>query len=99
MEMRLFTDSAGTEWTVFEVKRQTLGQANYLPKGYGSGWLCFESTREKRRLTPVPENWRELENEELIDLLRRAKRVAKRQFDTSDGVGSWGAGDIPDVNP
>ena len=24
---------------------------------YSGGWLCFESEGEKRRLTPVPDEW------------------------------------------
>lgn len=97
--MRSFTDSAGVEWTVFEVKRQTSGQAPYLPKGYGSGWLCFESSKEKRRLTPVPDEWRELEDEELLDLLHSARRVAKRYFGTTGDAVGWSPGDVSDVNP
>ena len=72
--MRTFNDSNGTEWTVFEVRRavSTKGDWSYLPSGYSSGWLCFESTTAKRRLTRYPERWREFGDAELVKLLNQA---------------------------
>jgi hypothetical protein len=32
-------------------------------------WLCFESRSERRRVSPVPAEWRELTDEELEDLM------------------------------
>ena len=32
-------------------------------------WLCFESLRERRRVSPVPSAWTELADDELEDLL------------------------------
>ena len=78
--MKTFRDAAGTEWTVFEVRR-TNEETNwaYLPRGFRSGWLCFESTRGKRRLSPVPDGWRGLDQEGLERMLRRATPVGGRQ--------------------
>ena len=74
--MKHFTDSAGTEWTVFEVKRgDTQAKWSYLPDEYGDGWLCLESKLGKRRLTAVPRGWRDASDEELEQLLRRATRA------------------------
>src|SRR3954467_6636357 len=77
--MRNFTDSAGTEWTVFEVKRQGDEEDNwaYLPRGFRAGWLCFESSVGKRRLSPVPDGWRALEEEGLDRLVKRASSVGR----------------------
>ena len=77
--MRDFTSSDGTEWTVFEVRRQSNEEDNwaYLPRGFRSGWLCFESEFGKRRLSPVPDGWRSLGLSELERLLRRATPVVR----------------------
>lgn len=40
-----------------------------------NGWLCFETTGEKRRLAPVPESWARLSDAGLIELCERAARV------------------------
>jgi hypothetical protein len=77
--MRIFTDSTGCEWTVFEVKRQSndRSQWSYLPEQFGSGWLCFESDVSKRRLSPVPPRWRESSDAALQRLLQQAQPVAR----------------------
>jgi hypothetical protein len=92
--MRTFKDSTGVEWTVFEVRRQAKddGQWSYLPQGFNSGWLCFESLASKRRLTPVPEGWRDLRERQLEDLLWKAVAVSRPRYLGTDPVpneGSW----------
>ena len=42
------------------------------------GWLCFESSRERRRLQPIPEKWEHSTDADLAALLQRA-RVAPRR--------------------
>jgi hypothetical protein len=76
--MRTFKDAAGIEWTVFEVRR-TNEESNwaYLPRGFRSGWLCFESSAGKRRLSPVPDGWRSLEEDGLDRLVKRASSVGR----------------------
>jgi hypothetical protein len=37
-----------------------------------SGWLCFESESERRRIGPAPENWGKLSDAELQALLDSA---------------------------
>ena len=78
--MRTFRDGAGIEWTVFEVRRSS-EESNwaYLPRGFRSGWLCFESSAGKRRLSPVPDGWKLLEENDLERMLRRAAPVGKTQ--------------------
>jgi len=75
--MRTFRDVAGVEWTVYEVRRANDDQSNwgYLPRGFRSGWLCFESTKGKRRLSPVPDGWRSLDVAGLVTMLDRATPV------------------------
>jgi hypothetical protein len=44
---------------------------------YSSGWLCFESDGEKRRLAPIPPGWAEAGPDRLSTWLQAAKRVMK----------------------
>jgi hypothetical protein len=83
--MRTFRDAAGIEWTVFEVRRLN-DETNwaYLPRGFRSGWLCFESSIGKRRLSPVPDNWKVLEEEDFDALLLRAIPVGRARGSRAD---------------
>lgn len=79
--MRTITDSTGVTWTIFEVKRQGVGDRwSYLPEEFGDGWLCFESKFSKRRLTPVPPRWRDAGDDELESLLADAQAVIRPRF-------------------
>jgi hypothetical protein len=49
-----------------------------LTPGLEEGWLCFESRREKRRLTPIPEGWHDAPPERLEALCRTARAVKRR---------------------
>lgn len=84
--MRTITDSAGVEWTVFEVKRQgaTSDRWSYLPEEFDDGWLCFESEFGKRRLTPVPTNWRASTSTELERMLTQASPVIRPRYGGED---------------
>lgn len=42
------------------------------------GWLVFEAETEKRRITPIPNGWDSLPDEELDRLRLRAAPVPKR---------------------
>jgi hypothetical protein len=42
---------------------------------YALGWLCFESNKEKRRLSPIPDDWTICEDERLDVYVRRAETV------------------------
>ena len=77
--MRQIRDAAGVEWMVYEVN-PNVGEwrsINALPDGYRSGWLCFESPNEKRRLTPLPSGWENLTLDELGTLLGTAELVRR----------------------
>jgi hypothetical protein len=83
--MRNFTDASGTDWMVFEVRRQGNEEDNwaYLPRGFRAGWLCFESDSGKRRLSPVPDGWKSLAPPDLEKMLRRASPVVRARRDSS----------------
>jgi hypothetical protein len=84
--MRTITDAAGVAWTIFEVRRdgQSTDQWSYLPEEFGDGWLCFESKYTKRRLTPVPDDWEGLEEDDLLRMLNRAAPVRRSQNHIED---------------
>ena len=71
-----FTDSSGTLWTVSEIAR--LGYSELLMSMLPhperrQGWLLFESERgERRRYTPIPNDWRALTSSSLERCLHDA---------------------------
>lgn len=101
--MRNFTDTAGTEWTVFEVRRQGNEEDNwaYLPRGFRAGWLCFESDAGKRRLSPVPDAWKSADSSNLERMLRRAMPVVRVKRDSiiDDANAGGAAGDDFEIRP
>lgn len=44
-----------------------------------SGWLCFESTMGKRRLSPIPEQWDRMNDEQLSELCAQATSAPARR--------------------
>lgn len=106
MSYRLFEDSKGTEWQVWDVvprleERRATAQTDrrvdikvipfadrrrtsrriaqsrraLLRGNYAHGWLCFESKREKRRLSPIPDDWTTCDDETIEHYLRDGVRV------------------------
>ena len=47
-----------------------------LSGSFASGWLCFESLRQRRRLTPIPSDWKSCDERRLEQYMRRADAVA-----------------------
>jgi hypothetical protein len=89
--LRIFTDSDGVEWTVFDVSREArlTEDTRHLPIGFADGWLCFENPGFKRRLAPIPERWHMQPDTGLEAMLRKAVPVSRPRTATSvdDGVG------------
>ena len=56
-------------------RRLTVSRPAVLRGSYANGWLCFESHREKRRLTPIPVDWTACSDDRLEGYLRAADRV------------------------
>jgi len=76
---RNFTDARGVEWSVWEVKNPSVPPklaALLGPDRRRAAWLVFEApTSEKRRLSPYPDDWRTISDEELERCCEQAVRV------------------------
>ena len=69
-----------------EGRRVTQARRTVLRGSYAHGWLCFDSNKEKRRLSPIPNDWTTCSDELLEVYVRHAQPVAgpARTFDFSD---------------
>ena len=82
--LREFTDAAGKEWRVWEVKPGSSGRqanpAHYLGE-YVKGWLAFECLQDeaRKRLPAPPTEWFRMADVDLGELLPRAVDVPKRK--------------------
>ena len=67
-------------------RRLTQTRRSVLRGTYAHGWLCFDSAREKRRLSPIPYDWTTCSEEKLDLYARRGEPVggAHRTFSFSD---------------
>lgn len=76
---RLFDDGRGVSWDVWAVYPEGRpSQLSALPGTFQSGWLVFESSTEKRRLSPIPSGWMTLPLTELRKLCEEASTAPRR---------------------
>lgn len=77
---RAFTDARGVTWDVWAVypEGRRPSQLSALPGSFQTGWLVFESLREKRRLSPIPSGWSALSPEALEQLCDKASAATRR---------------------
>lgn len=61
-------------------RRLIVGRRPMLTKGLNGGWLCFEARAEKRRLSPIPDDWAQCDAHALETYCRSA-RTAPRVSD------------------
>jgi len=74
---RLFVDSTGVEWEVYDETRWSIAWAidwEYRPQPDDPG-LLFDSTLGRRRIYPCPENWQSLSDAALGTLVERARSL------------------------
>jgi len=69
-----------------EDRRLTQTRRAVLRGTYAYGWLCFDSAREKRRLSPIPYDWTTCSEDKLELYARRGEPAddAHRPFEVSD---------------
>jgi hypothetical protein len=84
IERRKMERRSPIENAVHLIEQRVLGdrRSNASTRGevaseYSSGWLCFASQGEKRRLAPVPVNWVSANDSQVAEWCRVAKRVLK----------------------
>ena len=58
-------------------RRTVTGERPQLSIGMDGGWLCFEAQVEKRRLTPIPDDWLRCDEACLERYCRQAKPAAR----------------------
>jgi hypothetical protein len=79
MTMRSCTDRSGVSWEIFEVQPGIDGRpVERMPEAYRSGWLCFQSFTERRRLVPIPLGWQQWNERELLGALEFGHRSPRR---------------------
>lgn len=80
MALRNFTDSLGGTWRVWNVIPQYAVDRDEekMTPGLQGGWLCFENGEEKRRLSPIPEDWENAGSDALEAYCRQASPVQAR---------------------
>lgn len=65
-----FTDRRGES-----DRRLTIGTQSMLVSQASQGWLCFERGVDRRRLTPIPDDWEQCTDQQLETYCRQAKPV------------------------
>lgn len=65
------------EMRVLGDRRANVGTRGAVASEFSTGWLCFASDGEKRRLAPVPVNWASANDSQVAEWCRIAKRVVK----------------------
>jgi hypothetical protein len=79
--LRRFTDAKGLEWVVYPVVTPTV--AGGSDGGIPGTFLCFERGVDRRRLAPIPDDWKDCGSTELAGYLERARAV-HRSFASPD---------------
>jgi hypothetical protein len=82
---RILRDARGMRWDVFAVYPEARVSVHSQLRGdYSQGWLCFDSASEKRRLSPIPDQWERLTNDQLAELAERAEKAPSRSMRSRD---------------
>lgn len=66
-----------------EDRRLSVGRRSSMAKGVVNGWLCFERSgaQERRRLTPIPQDWMRCSDEVLEGYCRSALATRRSSRD------------------
>jgi hypothetical protein len=95
MASRFFSDRDDAQWRVWSTVPQD--GRGCLP-GFERGWLTFEhqDTSERRRFTPIPDDWEEAPDDRLLLWCRVAQPVrAVRVGDATAGVSPPSDASVP----
>jgi hypothetical protein len=72
LERRLMRERRSLRRGTIDRRHELVGRAT-LPRQILGGWLAFQSSHERRRVIPVPDDWEELADRELRSLLALSK--------------------------
>ena len=75
---RVFVDDRGVQWDAFPVHPSRTTGRQTLPPPYDKGWLAMQCPEGVRRITPIPDGWRECSREDLCRLLESAALAPRR---------------------
>lgn len=81
MAHRIYTDSAGIRWEVWDV-RPSVSLDGVSPPGSllseeaAEGWLTFQASHQRRRFYMVPEGWDQFTDSEMELLCKHAVPVS-----------------------
>ena len=75
---RIFEDTQGMRWDACAIHPSAPVGRVQLPEPYRSGWLFFESATQKRRLSPIPDDWRSVSDDVLRAMCEQAEVVPER---------------------
>jgi len=81
--VRRFTDAKGLEWVVYAVLTPAVAGGGASEGGIPNAFLCFERGVDRRRLAPIPDDWKDCGSTELGGYLERARAV-HRSFASPD---------------
>ena len=88
MALRGFVGDDGQEWQVWDTRPavtspnvepttvEVVGELPRLSKKREGGWLTFTAATNRRRLSPIPEDWETADETRLRALLAAADRIA-----------------------
>jgi hypothetical protein len=75
--IRIVVDAEGVEWEVYDEGEWSMGLAldwDHPPQLEDPG-LIFSSRIDRRRLWPCPSEWRGFSDEQLLELVGRARSI------------------------
>jgi hypothetical protein len=75
---RIFEDAHGVRWDACAIHPTAPVGRVQLPEPYRSGWLYFDSAIQKRRLSPIPEDWQSASDDMLRAMCEQAEIVPDR---------------------
>jgi hypothetical protein len=58
-------------------RRIVVSRRAVIAGGLANGWLCFEGATEKRRLSPIPDDWARCSESQLEEYCRIARPVRR----------------------
>ena len=88
MTLRGFVGDDGQEWEVWDTRPtnaspnvnrfgpDTVGEFPRFSKKREGGWLTFTAAADRRRLSPIPQDWETADETSLRAMLAAADRVA-----------------------